>query len=713
MIALPLKLRLLLFVSLCAFAMLCHAQNCINKFSSIKFQQSTFDIFYRSVVTAGNEIVSAGKLFDYNSAAHIAKYSSNGNPLWSYMYNLDFFDFIKLIFFKAVNISDVVSTADGGLVVAGNVEQVLSPFGLPPPVKKWGLMAKLDRFGKVLWTKTFTKTGEMSVTNLCVTAGGDVIAYLGTDNGLKRGPGDHSYNDVIRVGPAGEIRWSTFLFTILFDAGGLGVDSKRAMLQAANGNIIIGDVLHKTDPLNGAIKEGNLHFFELDYNTGKLNWETSYEYPVPASDTAYVPELLNVKELPNGKLSFITTLYLPTGSTGNFVKKGVSIITSNRGVLDHIVAYAAADPSPCIVTDAAVDKNNGQQTLLLENAGKKTLVNIDADGQIIWQQGYNDEQGLFPINCFSAGSSGYNIFRSNNNSRQYSLLITDLTGAIDCVSEPSSINATTTAFNYSHDSVVTNLNYGYRDAYYDYAHPLKRGDEHPLTKTIECQQTLACCTDIINKTDINNISICEGHSYMLPDSTVIQDSGLYYVTFKTALGCDSIRFYQINKDKDISLLTLGSDTCLTGTSTITLNATAGFEKYYWMNNLLPGNATFPIAQAGTYYVNVNNACGNKTDSITIFDACDYPMYMPNAFTPNGDQINDVFRIPVDNKNRLLSFSIYNRWGKLMFQTSNPATGWDGYYKGEPLATDTFIYWIVMEGLSGKSVTKKGYVTLIR
>jgi gliding motility-associated-like protein len=89
------------------------------------------------------------------------------------------------------------------------------------------------------------------------------------------------------------------------------------------------------------------------------------------------------------------------------------------------------------------------------------------------------------------------------------------------------------------------------------------------------------------------------------------------------------------------------------------------------------------------------------------------MYMPNAFTPNGDQINDVFRIPVDNKNRLLSFSIYNRWGKLMFQTSNPATGWDGYYKGEPLATDTFIYWIVMEGLSGKSVTKKGYVTLIR
>lgn len=712
MIAPPLKSSALLFVSLFAFTQLCHAQNCINKFTGLEFATSTYEIFFKSAVSNNNEIISAGQLYDYNSAAHIAKYSANGNPLWSYMYSLDFFDFIKQIFFKAVNIADIVNTSDGGILVAGNVEQVLSPFGLPPPVKKWGLLSKIDRFGKVTWTKTFSKSGEMCVTNLCPTSDGDVIAYLGTDNGPKRGAGDHSYNDVLKIGPAGEIRWSTFLFTYLFDAGGLGIDSKRAIAQLNNGNIIVADVLHKT-VWNGTIKEGNLHFFELDRITGKLIWESSYEYPVPAYDTAYVPNMVNVKELSGGKLSFITTLYLPTGNAGNLIKKGVNIISSNRGVIENVIAYAPADLSPCTIQEAAVDKTNDTRTLLIENAGRKMLCNINDAGQIAWQQGYDDGQGLFPVNCFSSGNSSYNIFRSNNNSKKYSLLITDATGTIDCFNEAANITASAASLNYSHDSVFTDLNYGFRDPYYDFGHPLKRNEEHPLTKTVQCQQTLACCTDIIDRLHVNQINICEGRSYMLPDSTVIQDSGLYYTTTKTSLGCDSIRFYQVNIDKNVTALTLGNDTCLTGNTSIVLKATEGFEKYYWMNNGLPTGNAYTISQAGNYFVTVNNVCGTKTDSISIFEKCDYPLYMPNAFSPNGDGINDVFRIAPDNKNKLLSFSVYNRWGKLMFQTDNPAIGWDGYYKGEPLDPGTFVYWIVMQGLSGKTVSSKGYIILLR
>ncbi|MBL0356263.1 MAG: gliding motility-associated C-terminal domain-containing protein [Chitinophagaceae bacterium] len=691
------------------FSLQSTAQICINKYTGISFQTTTFEAFTSSTVAPNNEIISAGTLYDFNSAGHIAKYSAKGNPIWSYRYNLNFFDFVKSIFFKAINIAAIVSTADGGMIIAGNTEQVLSPFGLPPPVKKWGLMAKLDRFGKVLWTKTVTKDGEMNFTNLYLTADGDIIAYLATDNGPKRGPGDHSYNNVLRIGQDGEVKWSSFLFTLLFDAGGLGVANKRAIVQATNGNIVIGDVAHKTVANTGEIKEGNLHFFELNYATGKLNWERSYEYG--ALSSTYVPDIVNIKELANGKFSFITTLYL-TGVNG-FVKKGANIITSNRGAIENIIAYTPFDGSPCSIKEASTDKNTGNRVLLFDKSGKNMLVNIDDDGQVVWQQGYSDKQGAFPVNCFSAGKNGYNIFTSNNNSKQYGLLITDNTGVIDCANETPDITAVPATLNLTRDSMVTDFNYNFRDDYYDYAHPLKRGEAYPLIKNIDCQQTLACCRDFIDSSIANTYTICEGSSYMLPDSTVIKDSGIYYVNFKTVLGCDSIRFYKIKLDKDVSLLGIGNDTCLTGSSTITLKATEGYGKYYWMNSLLPGNAAYTVTLPGKYFATVNNVCGSKTDSVEIFDVCDYPLYMPNAFTPNGDKINDVFRIAPDNKNRLLSFRIYNRWGKIVFQTTNLSEGWDGTYKNEPLGTDTFIYMVEMVTLSGKRVTKKGYITLLR
>ena len=163
----------------------------------------------------------------------------------------------------------------------------------------------------------------------------------------------------------------------------------------------------------------------------------------------------------------------------------------------------------------------------------------------------------------------------------------------------------------------------------------------------------------------------------------------------------------------MSALSLGNDTCLTGNTTITLKAAVGFEKYYWMNNLFPGNASFTITQPGNYFVRVDNVCGSKTDSIEIFDKCDYKIFMPTAFTPNGDHLNDYFRIAPSNKNKLINFRIIDRWGKLVFQTQNPAVGWDGTYKNEPMGAGTYIYYLEMVGLSGNRVTQKEFVVLIR
>ena len=672
---------------------------------------STYDSFTRSSANAANEIFVLGGLYDYNCAGHIAKFTSKGNPVWSYTYKLDYFDFIKLIFFKKINFSDMLLLSDGSMLVSGNVEQVLSPYGLPPPVKNWGLLSKLDRFGKVLWTKMLANEGNLSITDIYQTSDGDIIGYIATDNGQKRTLGDHSYGKVFRMGPNGNIKWSSLLYSALFDAGGLGVKNKRAIMQSKSKNIIIGDVVHKTGDVFVETKEGNLHFMELDYATGKVNWESSYEYPVPVYDRFFLPDLLQPIELTGGGFSFSTSLYL--ASAGNtLVKKPVVINTDNKGVIQKLSAFVSADGSSSRIMQAVLDKNTMNRSILIENGGKPYILEINESGQIIWQHGYNTNQGQFPANSFSAGPKGFNLFMSNNRSKQYRLLITDATGAIDCMNEDAAFTTVPAVLNLSHDSVHTRTDYNIEN-YYDYAYPLKRDEDYPLAKTTECQQTLDCCTDFVDQVNIPEIHICEGKDYSLPDGTIIKDSGVYDITYKTALGCDSIKFYKIVLDKNTASLDLGADTCLNGGNSFTLTATKGFGKYYWMNSSIATGNTFKVTQPGEYFVRVENSCGSRTDSIGIFELCDYPLYMPKAFTPNADGLNDVFRVSPVNKNKMMRLAVYNRYGELLFQTRNSNEGWNGRYKHQEAEGGVYIYFLEMRGLSGHLLTQKGTVLLVR
>ncbi len=95
----------------------------------------------------------------------------------------------------------------------------------------------------------------------------------------------------------------------------------------------------------------------------------------------------------------------------------------------------------------------------------------------------------------------------------------------------------------------------------------------------------------------------------------------------------------------------------------------------------------------------------------------YPeLYMPNAFTPDLDGLNDVFK-PVTGRSTLEPYllQIYNTWGQLLFSTTDPATGWDGKHNGEACPTGVYVYTLdYREGVDGgtKVVSKKGTVTLI-
>jgi gliding motility-associated-like protein len=115
--------------------------------------------------------------------------------------------------------------------------------------------------------------------------------------------------------------------------------------------------------------------------------------------------------------------------------------------------------------------------------------------------------------------------------------------------------------------------------------------------------------------------------------------------------------------------------------------------------------TLTVASAG--------ACASVSDTISIVVyTTGSEFFMPNAFTPNGDGKDDVFRIPPQVNFALTNFEIFDRWGNKVFETSDIDQGWDGKYKGSPADIATYIYVITGNDLNGK-VFHKGTVVLIR
>ena len=129
--------------------------------------------------------------------------------------------------------------------------------------------------------------------------------------------------------------------------------------------------------------------------------------------------------------------------------------------------------------------------------------------------------------------------------------------------------------------------------------------------------------------------------------------------------------------------------------------------------------SFLINSPGTYYVSVSaNGCYKvgEVNAQLDSDCCsDKKIIVPNAFSPNGDLINDYFEI-LDNNQIVNEFDlqIFNRWGQKVFQSNNINLKWDGYFKGKLQPSSVFDYHLTV-GCLGRDqhFFKKGDVTLIR
>jgi gliding motility-associated-like protein len=87
-------------------------------------------------------------------------------------------------------------------------------------------------------------------------------------------------------------------------------------------------------------------------------------------------------------------------------------------------------------------------------------------------------------------------------------------------------------------------------------------------------------------------------------------------------------------------------------------------------------------------------------------------FIPNAFTPNNDGNNDIFKV-YGSSIRELTMRVYNQWGELIFETKNAQNGWDGTWKGRPEAVGVYVYVAQVTFYNNVQIKRKGTVNLIR
>jgi gliding motility-associated-like protein len=198
----------------------------------------------------------------------------------------------------------------------------------------------------------------------------------------------------------------------------------------------------------------------------------------------------------------------------------------------------------------------------------------------------------------------------------------------------------------------------------------------------------------------------------------------YNLSVTNAAGCKSITTDAVTiKVLPKARIFAGNDTLIAINQPLQLNAididNLGFVDYTWTSSFGLDDATNPnpiaiIDRDRTYTVTGTTTNGCKAvDDINIKVFAKAEIYVPTAFTPNGDGNNDLLRPILVGIKELKYFSVYNRYGELIYRTSTSKAGWDGTIKGAMQNTGSFVWMAEGVDYKGNVLFRKGMCTLVR
>lgn len=430
----------------------------------------------------------------------------------------------------------------------------------------------------------------------------------------------------------------------------------------------------------------------------------------------------------------------------NLFAGNYSVTITDQNGCDTVLSATINDPSPLQITTSQ------QPTLCFGSCDGSALVFITTQGTPPYSYLWNNQSSSTTISNLCSGIYSVTVTDAEYCVRVQSILVQQPDSIrpvltippIKCYGDTthaiiSQVLGGTGPFSYTwNNGNNTNGIYGIGEGVYSVI----------ITDAHDCSDTTQIVIhqpDLLNADTIIQPTLCEvscnGTIHVLPQggtapysfnwsngSTTQNISGLctghYLLTITDANGCSYTSEYTIeNSNYSPPLDAIAQPYVIYHGQSSHLYAVANSNLHFiWWpaNTLSNGYVQNPIASPDsttTYVVQITDAfgCTNiDTVTITILDViCSEPyIYVPNAFTPNGDGNNDILFVHADMATDLY-FAIYDRWGEKMFETTDAAKGWDGKYNGKPLDPAVFVYYLKVTCLNRLQFEKKGNITLLR
>jgi gliding motility-associated-like protein len=193
----------------------------------------------------------------------------------------------------------------------------------------------------------------------------------------------------------------------------------------------------------------------------------------------------------------------------------------------------------------------------------------------------------------------------------------------------------------------------------------------------------------------------------------ITKPGTYWVEVTDEHGCQASDTAEVSAIAPSPSGFLAHDTVFCQFSKFTIQPSQSYDQYLWSD--LSTGPSLTIDQPGIYRLQVtdSNHC-TGTDSILIKEKqCLDDLVVPNAFTPNGDGKNDLFRPVILENLSAYRFAVFDRWGEEVFETEEMLNGWDGTFKGSAAPTGVYVWYCRYQPSGSGEKIKKGTVVLIK
>jgi gliding motility-associated-like protein len=193
----------------------------------------------------------------------------------------------------------------------------------------------------------------------------------------------------------------------------------------------------------------------------------------------------------------------------------------------------------------------------------------------------------------------------------------------------------------------------------------------------------------------------------------VETTGNYNVQVTDANGCSGTGSTSIISILPLPENFLPQDTAICSYGSVELKPVAGFSDFVWSTN--ETSPAIIINQPGLYWLeaNDNNNCRGIDSVLVLAKDCLSGFFAPGAFTPNGDGKNDIFRPLLFGNVKKYRFTIYNRWGNVVFESTELMKGWDGLIRGLKQASSVFIWSCTFQFANEPERIEKGSVVLVR